>query len=127
MVEEAADFGKFVRGGAFGGEGLEDEGGGGAGEGAVEEVFEEVALGGGGGLGGGVDVGAGGFIARDEAFGGHDLEELEDGGVGGFAVEVVVDGADGGGAGVPEDAEDGEFAVGGFGEVGHDSPEEEGQ
>ena len=64
-------------------------------------------------------MGAGGFIARDEALGGHDLQELQDGGVGGFAVEVVVDGADGAGAVVPEDAEDGEFAVGGFGEVRH--------
>jgi hypothetical protein len=113
FVEELADLGEFFGGGAFGGEGLENEVGGGAGEGAVDEVFDDLALGVMGGEGGGVDVGAVGFVALDEPFFHHDLEELEGGGVTGFAGEVFVDLSDGGGAVVPEDAEEGEFAVGG--------------
>ncbi len=115
FVEELADLGEFFGGGAFGGEGLEDEVGGGAGEGAVDEVFDDLALGMMCGEGGGVDMGAVGFVALDEAFFHHDLEEFEGGGVTGFSGEVFVDLSDGGRAMIPEDTEDGEFAVGGAG------------
>jgi hypothetical protein len=122
-VEKAPDLGEFIGGGASGGEGLENEVRGRAGEGLVEKFANDLALGGFGGAGGGEDVGAGGAVAGDEALVGHDLEELEGGSIGrqgALAGEMVVDLADGGGAEFPEDAEDGEFAVGGWrGRFGH--------
>jgi len=62
-----------------------------------------------------VDVRLAGLFALDEALVGHDLEELEDRGVaeGAAGAEVLMDVADGGGAAVPEDAEELEFAFGG--------------
>ena len=123
VVEELADFGEFGGGGFFGGKGLEDEAVGGAVEDAVQEVAEEAALGVALGEGGVIDVGSAGFVAGDQSFFGHDLQHFQDGGVAGLAgaAEFGMDFADGARAVAPEDGEDGEFAVGGFGEgtLGH--------
>jgi hypothetical protein len=93
---------------------------GGAGEEALGDVADELILSLVLGNGGMVDVRLAGFFALDEAFVGHDLEELEDRGVaeGAAGADLVVDVADGGGAAVPEDAEELEFAFGGARELG---------
>ena len=59
-----------------------------------------------------------GFVADHEAFGGHDLEHLEDGGVAGgtFLIESVVNLANGGRLLLPEDLEELEFGFGGAGD-----------
>jgi len=90
-----------------------------ASEGAIQEVADQLTL----GLLLGhlslIDVGSGGFIPLDEAFGGHNLHQLEDGGVTDFAMafEGEVDVANGAGSLIPEDAEDFEFGAGGAGEI----------
>jgi hypothetical protein len=114
LVEEFADFGELFGGGFFGGESLEDEFLGGTAEGAFEQMGDEPLLDGLLGKRGLVDVGTFRFIALDETFFGHDLEHLEDGGVAGviMAREFRVDGADGGRAEAPKDAENGEFGIG---------------
>ena len=86
----------------------------GAGEEALADVADELVLRFvlcGGGV---VDVGPGGLFAVDEAFLGHDLEELEDRGVaeGAGGIDLLIEVADGGGTAVPEDAEEFELAFG---------------
>lgn len=118
LREEFADFGEFLRRDAAGVEGAHDEVHGGAAKAALDEIVEEVKLGLFLGLGGGVDLGALGVVFEEEAFVGHDLDHFEGGGVAGVGAvweECVVDLSYGGGADVPEDAEDGEFDVGGDG------------
>src|SRR3972149_12146756 len=76
-LEQLADFGELVGRGAPGRQGLHDELRGGAAEGAIEQIANELAL--------GlllaqpclVDVRPVGLVATDEPFLGHDLEHLE--------------------------------------------------
>jgi len=113
--EHLKHLGKLFSGGFPSGEGLHHELGGRTAESAVEEVPDQLPL--------GllprhlrlIDVGAGGFVPCDQAFGGHDLHELEHSGIADFALalEGGVDMADGARAEVPKDAEDVEFGVGG--------------
>jgi len=113
LVEHVPDGGEFGGGDFFGGEGAEDEVGGGAVEGALEEVAGELLLGMFAGKGGCVDMGTEALAAFEQAFLGHDLHLLEDGGVAGLlGREGFVDLADSGGAGGPEDAEDSELCFG---------------
>ena len=90
--------------------------GGGAGEEAEGEVLKELALSLLLGGGGAIDVGLAGFAALDEAFLGHDLEDLEDRGIaeGTAGIDGVEEVTDGGLAELPECGEELEFYVGGF-------------
>jgi hypothetical protein len=67
-----------------------------------------------------IDVSAGGFIPFDEALGGHNLHELQNGGVAKLAAafESGVDVANGAGTQVPKNAEDFEFGVCGTRKIG---------
>jgi len=82
----------------------------------IERVRCKLALGFLGGEASLVDMGALLLVATDEALGGHDLHQFQDGGVAQFPFcgECVVNVADGGGAAVPEDVQDIEFGCGGF-------------
>src|SRR5207245_2040065 len=67
VVEEAAELGQLLAGGAAGGERAQHEASGGSVEGAVEEIAGELTLGPFARAGRVIDVGAGGLIAADEA------------------------------------------------------------
>ena len=91
---------------------------GGSGEETLAEVLENFALHGILAERGAIDVGAVGFVADNEALGGHDLEHLEDGGVAGGAIliEGIVNLAHRGRLLLPEDLEEFEFGFGGAGD-----------
>jgi hypothetical protein len=116
--ENGADFGEFIVAGGAHGKRVQGELRSGAGEEAVAEVFEESALHGILRERCAVHVRAVGFIAHDEALGGHDLEELEDGGVAGwpFFIESFVNVPHGGRFLLPEDLEEREFGFRGAGD-----------
>jgi len=99
-VEQALHFFEFGGRGGAAGESLKDEVLDGSAESFLYELAEQLPLGVFAGHSGAVDLGPHGFVALDEAFVGHDLEELEDGGVaGGFrGVEDALGVADGEGS-----------------------------
>ena len=115
VCEHLTHLGDLLGGGFSAGQRLHHEVGGRTAEGAIQEVTYQLPL----GLllrhPSLIDVGAGGFIPFDEAFGGHNLHEFQHRGVADFAVEHEggVDVAHGAGTLVPEDAKDFEFGVGG--------------
>jgi hypothetical protein len=80
---------------------------GGSSEKSLRDVAKELVLSFVLRSGGVIDVGLAGFFAFDEAFVGHDLQELEDRGVadGPNFADLIVKVADGGGAELPESAE----------------------
>ena len=98
------------------GESMQHQFAGGAVKNALNHVHSKLALGFFSGLACFIDVGALAFIAADNALGGHDLKELENGGVakGLLFAEGFVDFADSGRAAGPEDLQDFEFGGGGF-------------
>jgi hypothetical protein len=112
-VNQLAEFGKFVVGEFSGFDEMGGESAGGTVEDAVDELADHRA--GGGGLrdGGGPLVSAAGALAPHEAFVEHDAEHGGDGRGSDFAFTAkrVADIAQGGGAAVPEDAENFEFTI----------------
>ena len=109
-----AEFGQFVGRELAGFDEVGGEAAGGAVEDAVDEFADHRLRGGGLRDGGRPLMAAGGLFATHEAFVEHDAEHRGDGRGGDFALaaERFADVAERGGAAVPEDAEDFEFAVG---------------
>src|ERR1700712_4353438 len=114
LVEQLSNLGELGSGGFFGGEGAGEEVFGGAIERSVEEVAGEQLLGLLLGEAGAVDVRTEALTAFEQALFRHELHLFEDGGVADLlAAEGIVDLTHSGGAGRPEDIEDGEFGLGG--------------
>lgn len=84
----------------------------------MKQVRHELLLGLGAGDARGEDMDALGGIAFEQAFLRHDLHHFEGGGVAGLGAEAEDDVTNRAGSVAPEAAEDGEFALGGFGGIG---------
>ena len=116
FIEKAAKLFDFFPGAALRRKGMKHQVAGGAVEHTLQHVRGELALGLFGGLLGFIDVRALVFVTPDQAFGGHDLHEFQNGGVAEsfFFVEGVMDFADGGGPAIPENLKDLQLGGGRF-------------
>jgi hypothetical protein len=119
LVDEGAESFEVMVVDGLEGERVHGELCGGSGEEALRDIAKELVLRlvlRGSGV---IDVRLAGFLALNETFVGHDLKKFKNGGVadGASATDLVMNLADGGGAALPENAEQLEFAFGGAGEL----------
>lgn len=114
--EDLADLVEFFLGGLAPGQSMHHELGGRAGEGPLQQIADQLALGLGRRLHRFIDMRPLALVALDGAFGGHDLHRLQNAGIADRTrlAEPVEDLADGRRSLLPEDAQDVELGWGWF-------------